>query len=171
MEPLGARWETGDRIQIPLSEREPGSQTGERGQSLVELAVSLVILFILLAGVVDFGRAFFSYLSLRDAAQEGAVYGSICPTNTAKILARVRGASNTPVDLSDTSHVQVDCAFVIGGSEVACSGTPMPGNGIKVRVTYDNFPITMPFLGGIIGTQTLTLRAEATDTILRTSCP
>lgn len=171
MIPSGPQDEPVNPIRMLEPAKEPESPGKESGQSLVELAVSLVIMLILLAGVVDFGRAFFSYLSLRDAAQEGAVYGSICPTNLTKILARVRGASTQPVDLTDTTHVQIACSFIIGGSEVACSGTPMPGNGIKVAVTYNNFPLTMPFLGSILGTQTITLRAEVTDTILRTTCP
>jgi Flp pilus assembly protein TadG len=44
----------------------------EKGQSLTEFAVSVVILLILLAGTVDAGRAFFTFMSLRDG-QEGAL--------------------------------------------------------------------------------------------------
>ena len=47
----------------------------EKGQSMVELAVSVVVLLILLAGVVDLGRLAFYYITLRDAAQEAA---SLC---------------------------------------------------------------------------------------------
>ena len=49
----------------------------ESGQSLVELALSMTLLLILLAGVVDLGRAFFTYIALRDAAQEGASYAAV----------------------------------------------------------------------------------------------
>ncbi len=51
----------------------------ESGQSMVEFALVLVFLLALLAGVFDIGRAFFAYIIIRDAAQEGAVYGSIAP--------------------------------------------------------------------------------------------
>jgi Flp pilus assembly protein TadG len=44
----------------------------ERGQSLVEFSISLVIILWLLAGAVEFGIALFQYIQLRDAAQEGA---------------------------------------------------------------------------------------------------
>ncbi len=143
----------------------------QRGQSLVELAVILVILLLLVAGIVDLGRAFFAYIALRDAAQEGAVYGSICPTDTPAIINRVRSSSSTPIDLTDGAHVQVQCFFVVGGSDIACGGSsPTAGNGVKVRVTYNNFPVTMPFMGTILGTQTLTLHAEVQDTILRDAC-
>jgi Flp pilus assembly protein TadG len=142
----------------------------QRGQSLVEFAVFLVILLLLVAGIVDLGRVFFAYIALRDAAQEGAVYGSICPTDTAAIINRVRSSSSAPVDLTDSAHVQVQCFFVVGGSDIACGGSPTAGNGVKVRVTYNNFPVTMPFMGAILGTQTLTLHAEVQDTILRDEC-
>ena len=48
----------------------------ERGQSLVELGISLLILLYLLAGAAEFGVLFFQFVQLRDAAQEGALYGS-----------------------------------------------------------------------------------------------
>ena len=54
----------------------------ERGQSLVELAVSLVILLYLLSGAAEFGILFFQYVQLRDAAQEGALYGSMNPSTS-----------------------------------------------------------------------------------------
>jgi len=53
---------------------------GKRGQSLVELSISLMVILMLLSGAVDFGMALFSYTTLRDAAQEGALYGSISGT-------------------------------------------------------------------------------------------
>ena len=40
----------------------------ERGQSLVELAVVIVIMLILLAGVIDLGRVVFEYMTMADAA-------------------------------------------------------------------------------------------------------
>src|SRR5512138_51077 len=91
----------------------------ERGQSLVELAISLTVMLLLLSGAVTFGMALFSYVAMRDAAQEGALYGSFNPylhntpqnakydtgelINAAAIQDRVRNASNSPVNLADTS--------------------------------------------------------------------
>ena len=47
---------------------------------MVELALIITLLLWLLAGLLDFGRMIFTYLAMRDAAQEGAVYGAIEPT-------------------------------------------------------------------------------------------
>jgi len=133
---------------------------GERGQSLVELALSITAIMLLLAGAVDFSIAYFSYTAMQDAAQEGALYGSINPDDEAGIETRVRSASTNPVDLSDTSLVDV---------QVSYSGDHCEGNDVTVTVTYD-YPISMPFIGSIIGSQTITLTARVTDTILQPVC-
>ena len=62
----------------------------QRGQALVEFALGITFLLILLVGVIDLGRAFFIYISMMDAAQEGAAYGSISPLDVSGIRQRVR---------------------------------------------------------------------------------
>jgi Flp pilus assembly protein TadG len=134
----------------------------EKGQSMVEFAVGMVVLIVLLAGIVDGGRALFTYMALRDAAQEGALFGSVNPTNNGAIQARVYGSSNVVQSLvagGNTVNVQVN---IIGS---ACSG-----HGIQVTVSFDNFTLTMPFLGTLIGSQTVGISASATDTILSPAC-
>jgi Flp pilus assembly protein TadG len=139
----------------------PVSQRGERGQSLVELALSLTIILLLLAGAVDFSIAYFTFSAMSDAAQEGALYGSINPTDTSGIITRVRNTSSNPVDLTDDALVDVD---------VTLPGDACEGNEVRVDVTYD-YPIAMPFIGAIIGSQQITLNASITDTILQPICP
>ncbi len=136
---------------------------GERGQSLVELAISLTIILLLLAGAVDFSIAYFSFSAMQDAAQEGALYGSINPTDEAGIITRVRRASTTPVDLSNEDLVDVKVTLP-EAPEDACEG-----NEIRVNVIYD-YPISMPFIGTYIGSQKITLNASVTDTILQPVC-
>jgi Flp pilus assembly protein TadG len=134
------------------------SKRSERGQSLVELAISIVILIYLLAGAVEFGIAFFQFVQLRDAAQEGALYGSMNPTDTAGITARVRGASNSPIDLSTITPT------------ITYSGPQCEGNGITVTLTF-NHQIFMPFIPQLIGRPDIPLTATVTDTILSPVCP
>lgn len=147
-----------------------------RGQSLVEFALALMLMLTLLAGAVDLGSAFFSYIAIRDAAQEGALYGSMAAVvdangnakydtgealNAAAIIARVRESSNQPVDLSDTTNVTVS---------VSATNPPCAGGGLTVTVTY-NYQITMPIIGGILGSQTIPITASVTNTILKPACP
>lgn len=133
----------------------------EIGQSLTELALMFVFLVTLLAGIVDFGRAFFTYMALRDAAQEGAAYGSLNPNHEQGIKERVRQISNTPIDLA-SPEVTI---------EPVLEYEPCIGNKIMVTVRYD-YPIMMPFLGAILGSQEIPLAASASDDIVRPPvCP
>jgi len=139
----------------------PTPKSSERGQSLVELALSLTIILLLLAGAVDFSIAYFSFSAMQDAAQEGALYGSINPEDEEGIISRVRSASTNPVDLANDSLVDV---------VVTLPGDACEGNEVKVNVIYD-YPISMPFIGAIIGAQQISLNASVTDTILQPVCP
>jgi Flp pilus assembly protein TadG len=132
----------------------------EKGQSLVELAISLVILLYLLAGAVEFGIIFFQYVQLRDAAQEGALFGSINPTDTAGITARVQASSNSPIDLTT----------ITPNISYSDDARKCEGEAITVAVSY-NHRIFMPFLPQLIGRNDVTLTAQVTDTILTPVCP
>ena len=138
------------------------ARRGERGQSLVELAISLTVIMMLLAGAVDFSMAYFSFTAMQDAAQEGALYGSVNPTDEVGIETRVRSASSNPVDLANTSRVQVEVDVPAGAA--ACEGDE-----VTVHVRYE-YPISMPFVGGFIGSQKIPLHARVTDTILQPPC-
>jgi len=142
----------------------------ERGQSLVELALTLTFLLLLTAGAIDLGRAFFTYITLRDAAQEGAIYGSYkpMPADVAEIKNRVMASATSPIDTSGINPNDVSISYI----EVSPAKPQpyCPGNGIQVRVSY-NFEITMPLLGAYIGGQSFPIDATVTDTILRTDDP
>lgn len=145
----------------------------ENGQSMVEFAVSGIIIIILLVAVMDLGRAFFTYIALRDAAQEGAFYASICPADINGIETRALESSNKPVDLKNDPGVEVECFFTVGGgAEQSCSSGLAAGlapgqDMVRIVVWYNEFQITTPLLGGMLGTQTMHLRADASDHILR----
>jgi Flp pilus assembly protein TadG len=138
----------------------------ERGQSLVELSISLVILLFLLSGAVEFGMAYFQFVQLRDAAQEGALYGSINPTDNAGIMARIRDSSQSPIDLSDNTVVP-DSNITITPSNTT-SPHPCEGDGLFVEVKYDH-KVFMPFMKQITGS-IIPLKASVTDTILSPVC-
>ena len=50
--------------------------SGQRGQSLVEFAVSSVVLLLLVGGLVDIGRSIYVTEALSNAAREGARHGA-----------------------------------------------------------------------------------------------
>lgn len=151
------------------------SPANERGQSLVELAISLPVIILLLLGTVDFGMAIFSYSIIRDAAQEGALYGSFNPDNKAEIENRARYISpqgedlifSSPVELTDKELVQVEVKALGDSCQGITDGT---ANSLRVRVRYE-YPILMPFIGTIIGSDTISLTGSATNVILQPPCP
>lgn len=139
----------------------------QKGQSLVEFAISLTFMLILLAGAVYFGIGLFHYVAMRDAAQEGALYGSMNPTDANGIQTRVADASGPGLirDLYDAGQLNVAVTF---------SGAACEGNGITVTLTHDYSLNWLPigvFLEPFLGRDFIRLRASVTDTILTPPCP
>jgi Flp pilus assembly protein TadG len=177
--------------------KEEHENPKEQGQSLVELAISLVVLLTLLAGVMDFGRAFFTFVALRDAAQEGAAYASVaavdpignchssfcqvsqyCQAIEDRILITTSdlsggSVSSGPINLQALEAAgQISVQTLINGSEcnnVSAADICM-GGAVSVNVTYDSFPLTTPFLGALIGRQSLTIDASVNESILTPAC-
>jgi len=155
----------------------------ERGQGLVEFSTGMVILVILLVGAVDAGRALVTYLSMRDAAQEGALYGSTEPYTIAggsKIINP--SISSRAMDSSDlmsslAGDIQIDVEFINRVSRetfTVADKDPCMGDGIRVKLTYEHFPLSMPLIGSFIGAgddYTIPISASVVDTVLRPPCP
>jgi len=102
----------------------------ERGQSLVEFALSLALLIRILLAIFDLGRAFNADIIVANAAREGAYYGAMHPEDSGGIVAHAmqeaQGSGITPTAVSvSTSGV---------------SGTPL-----SVTVEYD-FSLLSSFL-------------------------
>ncbi len=140
----------------------------ERGQSLVELAMTLTIMLLILAGIVDMARLALAYMVMRDAAQEGAAYGSMFPTSCGAIVSRVNDAAG-----GTFGPGAVNVSITTGGASCGAAGESQACGGKEIRVVVDQpaFPLSMPFIGTILGGQTIPLHVEITDTILRPACP
>ncbi len=140
----------------------------------MELAISLVVLLMLLTGAVEFGLALFQYVTIRDAAQEGAVYGSINPTDIDGIKWRTVDAASDVVELNP-NDVRI---FVNGNESTAgslaansCEGE-MGGSPNTLEVVAGfNHPVTFPFVADMINNGTIRLEGRATATILQPTCP
>lgn len=124
-----------------------------RGQSLVEVALVLPILLIIMLGLLDFGRAYYIQVALRDAADEGAVYASIRPNDTTGIELRVVQASTVLFDIDpDTVSVIYPPNLVPGA---------------PITVTIDHLmPIYTPFVQGMVSDGVLTITGQATHPII-----
>ena len=74
----------------------------DRGQAIVELAITIPLFFVLVFGIVDFGLALKDYITLTNSAREGARLGIVCNTDTA-IKARVHDYSDDLIAESDVT--------------------------------------------------------------------
>ena len=144
------------------------ARRSESGQSFVEFALILVFMLILLSAVADLGWMFVNGVSIREAAQEGAAFASVCPNDVAKIQARVRNSSSHPFDLSTVPSDQIEICVIDPGSG-SCGGALAIGNRVRVTLTY-NHNIFTPFVGVFIGSQSYPIEGAATATILKTTC-
>jgi hypothetical protein len=110
--------------------------------------------------------AFFQFVQLRDAAQEGALYGSMHPNDVATIETRIRGASSSPIDLASGD---VTITISIDGTPSTDATTyytlDCEGHGLEVLVSFQH-QIFMPFIPQLIGRSDIPLNATVTDTIL-----
>ena len=157
----------------------------EKGQSLIELAVVILIVFLLVSGIVDLGRALFYFQAMRDAAQEGAAYASAFPVNISdtdppvaslncvEIQSRIQ--KNLPDDNivteisfrkdTDAAGMYYDC-FNFPAESLSRACAP---NSLKIVVRKTDFPIIMPVVSLFIG-QSITLETPITATIVQPFC-
>jgi Flp pilus assembly protein TadG len=117
----------------------------ERGDELVEAALVMPLLLIMLAIVVDLGRAYFCYIAVIDAAREGARYGATYQNSTEMCATALAEAQNQPLPVALT-----------------CVANTGNGSGTPVSVTVScNFPVIMGRLVGrssILISQTVAFR-------------
>lgn len=110
----------------------------DRGAAAVEMAFMTMLLVLLVCGVVDLGRAIYSYIGIQDAAQEGARYAAYNPGDAGVIKARAADSTDYPV-LDPVNDIQV-----------ACGPPGAAGDTIVVTVSAELDYIT-PVIGGLLG--------------------
>ena len=86
------------------------------GQSYVELAFALPVLAIVLVIAADFGRLFYTYLEVINAARAGAQYGANSVITAADSAGMVTAAKQDGVNIA---------SLTVTASQCTC-GTPTP---------------------------------------------
>ena len=139
----------------------------QKGQSFAELGAFMVVLLLILVGVIEFGMLIFQYIAMKDAAQEGSVYATMYPSSCNQTIERVKEGLNS----TDLSGVQID--VLVNGLQcnLASAGDACANREIKVTVRQPDYKIMVPFLGTVLGRQTISVSAVATGTIIRPPCP
>ena len=92
----------------------------EQGQSLVEVALALPILFVLVIGIIELGHALNAYNQTINAAREGARFGSMGGSDTA-IQTIVQGATAQLVGYDESNSDLYVVRAQLTGSAPSCS--------------------------------------------------
>jgi Flp pilus assembly protein TadG len=146
----------GKRIERATACRRAGFCVSRAGQSLVEFALMLPFLVLLLVGVIDLGRIYFSYMTIVNAAREGARYGAAHPpASTAEVCAT--GTTTDPIlrrVLEESAGSGVNtatmtvCRSLPDGNAGNCKTNPGTCYPIRVRVRAPFQLVTGLIFGG-----------------------
>lgn len=142
------------------------SRARRRGQALVEFALIVPIMLFLLVIATDFGRLFFSYIQINNAAREGAAAGMYAPTGLVAITGRAQQETNAQAQRGENAiSVTTSCADQ-SGTPIACSlATGGAGSGNRITVNVNEpFTFLTPLIGGFFGGN-LQLNASATSVV------
>jgi len=93
------------------------------GQSVVELALATPILVLLLLAAADFGRLFYVWIAVNNAARAGAQYGSQSVTTAANSTGMQLAATTDGANISGLTATASQCTCVTGTSVTVCSGS------------------------------------------------
>ena len=129
----------------------------EVGQGMIELALILPFILVLVLGVIDLGMGFRTYVTLTNAAREGARWVTVHPTNPNGALTRIAaeasraGLSNTG---SPAGGIQVQ--FLPDQTQYT------EGQEVTVAIRHD-YPLLFGFVTSL---PDVPFRAEATMVVL-----
>ena len=133
---------------------------------MVEFALLLPLLALFLVITVDFGRIYFSYIQITNAAREAAAFGAGQPTNDAGMEARALQETNAQGQTGESAvQLDISCADQFGAT-IACSastGGAGPGNTITVEVS-EQFSFLTPLVNNFLGSG-FVMRTNATATV------
>ena len=127
-------------------------KNGEKGQALVEFTLLLPIFLLLLFAIIDFGMGFYSWITVTNAAREGARLGVVMATSQ-QIEDRVYQTADLP---NESTRMTVTVTNAQG----------QPGESVVVKVDYDYDLITplagiVSFISGNVIGPTLTFSSTA----------
>lgn len=148
-----------------LKKQRP-SQAKRRGASIVEFALIVPVVLAILIGILESGWMSKNYLSVANAAREGARSAALGKTTTV-IRTRVQNAAY-PVNVP-TANIVLSYSTDNGATYVAMgdSGTQnsAPGGSmarVNVSITHQSLTRFFPFLNNRTIAVAVTMRREAT---------
>lgn len=135
----------------------------EKGQALVEFALSITALVFLLLGIIDFGRVFFVYLTMDNAGRETAravSVGKLIDTDINEYKINIKDYAVKNFN-KNTGPLNID---PLTTSDVTPKGSLSSGQIFELEISY-NITFLTPLIGQIWGKDrplknTTTMRVE-----------
>ncbi len=133
---------------------------------MVEFALILPVLLLMFVIALDFGRLFFSYIEINNAAREGAAAAAYQPRNDAVITANARQETNAQAQRGENSIVVTKACFTSGGATLDCTlASSGSGGGNRITVSVNEpFTFLTPLMSNFFGGN-LQMTASATSSI------
>ena len=131
---------------------------GDSGQALVEFALVSMVLFLFIFGIIDFARAYQSWVTVQHAAREGVRYGvtgrTDCNISSPNRLACIEyaakeataGLSGAPGNVTVTVKSWEYPGYTVqhdGSASDQCDA-------LEARVSYD-FQFAAPIISNVLG--------------------
>lgn len=110
----------------------------QSGAAAVELALTLPFLLLLVIGVVDYGRAFYTSITVANAARAGAEYGAQSPETSGDFVEMRNFAQGDGQDAGTLTLNAIrycECAGVAQACNAVCPGGAAPDVFIEVTAT------------------------------------
>jgi Flp pilus assembly protein TadG len=118
----------------------------ERGAAAVELAIVLPLLLLVIGGIVDFGRAFYTQIVISNAAREGARMMAVGGYSTSQVTTRTQLATASGLPSPPSVTLSACATEAATGLSVARVTVSAPFQWLIVRDLSSFFgsPITLP---------------------------
>ncbi len=128
----------------------------ESGTSILEFALSAVILFMTMLGIMEISLALYTYHMTPEAAREGTRYamvhgnkctvsGASCTVTASQIQSYVQSLGFPAISPQNMTVTTTWSAYPAGNSCTPNANCANPGNLVTVNVAYA-FPLTIPFV-------------------------
>jgi Flp pilus assembly protein TadG len=151
-----------------------GRRRGERGQAIVELALTLPMLLLIVMGIFDFGVMFQRYEIVTNAAREGARIGVLSGAGYSNADAQARaiqymtvgGLTGTTRGCGGALAPGTRCAAATTSTVTIAGSSPAKTvSQVTVVVEYDHeYALVGPMMG-LFGSSLGTVRLRAVSTM------
>lgn len=139
----------------------------EKGQALVELALSFPILVILFVGAAEFARVVYASIEVSNAAMAGVSYGAQNPSTAGDTTGIQNAVSNDALDLTlGTTSVSKSC-ICSDGSASTCLPTDCSTSNIETILTVQTQATIDPGVHLPGFSTTYTLHGQAVQKVLQ----